>query len=150
MFNLWAFALLFAAVVVMALSVKTPRAWLWIGLGGASFLASSLYWDMGDPKWHPPFAFFCDALTCLAFHVWAKERWELGVFACFLTSCFVSIVMIAGWLPNTVMYASLMEVCNWASLIIIGGIGLMDLLKVNEDSVVSVMRGSLHSPRRAL
>lgn len=150
MFNPYAYALIGYAIFSLVMTCVTPRAWFWIGLGGASFVASSLYWDYGDRQYHPIFTFTCDALFCLALHLWAKERWELGIFLFFLTSVFASLLKIGGFIPNNTVYASLLELCNWAALFWISGIGLMDLINRYEDSFLRGLHSSLHSARHSL
>lgn len=150
MFNYYAIALISAAFVTMGLSMKTPRSWMWVGVGGASFVASSLYWDFGDRQFHPIFTFSCDALVCLSLHVMAKEKWELIVFACFLLSCFMSILRIAGFVPGDIMYASMLEVCNWAALFVVGGVGLLDMVRRNGDGLSGSLHRSLHSARNSV
>lgn len=150
MFNPYSLAIFFAGLVTLSLTYRTPRAWLWLWIGGASFVSSALYWDFGNRQWHPIFTFTCDSLVCLSLHLWLKEKWELGVFACFLLSTFVSLLMVADFVPDTVLYASMLELCNWAALFVLGGTGLMDLISKNEDSVVGRLHGSLHSARHSL
>lgn len=147
MLNPYSIALIVAACVVLALSYKTPRAWRWIGLGGASFVASSLYWDYGDHSLHPLFTFTCDALVALCLHLWVKEQWELPILGAYVVSVFISLLKLGGFLPEGIMYASLLELCNWCALLWIGGIGLMDMMKNYDVSFVRRVHSGLHRTR---
>lgn len=149
MSNPWAYALYIGALVALLLTWKTPRAWLWICVGAASFVASSLWWDYGDHHLHPMVTFFCDALVCLAFHLWTREKWELGLFIIYITSAFVSLLKIGGFIPDGLVYAVILELCNWVALMALGGVGLTDLINRYEIRVVHRVHTSLHRASRA-
>lgn len=149
MFNPFAIALMIGAGIALALSWKTPRAWYWIGLGGASFVASSLYWDYGDRTSHTLFAFTCDALFVLAMHLWVKEQWELPILGIFVVSAFINLLKLGSFIPDGVVYASLLELCNWLALLWILGVGLTDLLKHYDIRMVRRVHAGLHRTRNS-
>lgn len=148
--NPWAYGIVFVALVVLSLTRGIPRAWLWIGIGAASFVISSVYWDLGDKTLHPIVTFACDALVCVCIHAGAKEKWELGIFLAFLTSVFCSLLKLTGFIPNQILYASLLELCNFVALLWIGGVGIIDLIGKHEDGHLHRIRVRLHSSRDAL
>lgn len=153
MFNPWAMSLIALAVVVLAFTRRTPRAWFWVGLGGASFVATSLFWDFSSHEgrqFHPLFTFTCDALVCLALHHWAEEKWELGIFAAFLASVFSSLLRIGGFIPDPIVYASLLELCNLSALLVTGGTGAIQWAAERGYSSLSPLNTRLHSPRSAV
>lgn len=135
--NPYELTLLIMAVLVMAVSSKLPRAWLWIGAGIASATASAMYWNVGGP-YHPVFTFFCDSIVCLLIYAGARERWELKIYFLFKTSVFVSVVYFASThllklqVPP-VLYASLLELVNALALLTIGGTAIVDRIRANGD-----------------
>lgn len=150
MWNPFAIALMIAAGIALLATWKTPRAWLWIGLGGASFLASSIVWDLGYRDMHPVFTFTADALVVLAMHMWVREQWELPIQLCFLVSTFSSLLKIGGFIGDGIIYASLLELCNFLALLWMTGVGLTDLLNRNERGIFPALHRRLHVPFRAL
>ena len=134
----------------MAASYKTPRAWLWIGIGGASFVASSLLWAYGDKSTHPLFAFTCDALVCLALHLWARSLWELPILLLFTVSVFINLVKLGGFMPAGEIYPAMLEIINWLALLWITGVGLIDLLNQYDRRNFHRLHSRLHMSYRAL
>lgn len=147
MFNPFAIALMIGAGIALALSWKTPRAWYWIGFGGAAFVASSLYWDYGDRTLHPLFTFLCDAMFCAALSRWSREIWELPILGIYVVSAFVSLIKFGDFIPDGILYASLLELCNWLALLWISGVGLTDLMKNYEIRIVHRVYTGLHRAR---
>jgi hypothetical protein len=150
MFNPWAYSILVLALVALVASWTLPRARLWIAIGMTSFLASSLQWDFGDREFHPIFTLACDALVCLALHIGGREKWELGVFAAFLVSVFCSLLRLGGFIPNGILYASLLELCNYCALLWIGGMGTMERFSKNEGALFYPVRRDLRSAYRSV
>jgi hypothetical protein len=150
MWNPFAIALMILAGIATLATWKTPRAWLWLGLGGASFLASSIVWDMGMREMHPVFTFASDALVVLAMHMWVREKWELPIQICFLVSTFCSLLKVGGFIGDGIVYASLLELCNLLALLWITGVGLTDLLARYERGLFPNLHRRLHVPFRAL
>jgi hypothetical protein len=126
MFNPWAYSILSLALVAAVLAWHVPRAAAWVGLAMISFVASSLWWDYGDRQSHALFAFTCDALLVLIISGLLRERWELVVCGAFLASTGVSLVRLAGVIPQGWVYASCLEFLNFVALISICGMGTMD------------------------
>ena len=145
--NPWAYSIIALALVVLVIARGIPRAWLWIGVGGASFIASSLYWDFGNQQLHPIFTFTCDSLVCAALHAKAEEKWELGVFLAFILSVFCSLLKIGLFLQDDILYAMFLETFNAAALLVIGCTGLTELIGRNEDSAFHRVNRYLHSSR---
>jgi hypothetical protein len=146
----WTWALIAMAFAAMAFSYRMPRAWGWIGIGGLSFFASTLFLDYGNrPDLHPFLTFACDAAVCLAVFRWYHEDWEVGIFIAFLCSCFASVLMI-GFRLEPWVYASLLELCNAGALLWIGWTGLIDMIGRNEDSALHRVYRRLHSARHTL
>ncbi len=147
--NVWSLALLFGAIIALALTYKTPRAWLWIGLGAASFAASTLVWEYGDKTFHPLFTFTCDALFCLALHLRIRQQWEVGILFLYIVSVFVSLMKLGGFMPDGIMYAAMLEGVNWLALLWIGGIGLTDLASRYDVSFIRRMHTGFHRSRHS-
>lgn len=153
MFNPWAYSLMALAVIVMIIARNVPRAWLWIGVGGASFVISSLYWDYGKHELHPILTLTCDSLVCLIVYRRSQEMWELGVFLAYFGSVFSSLLQLGGFIIATWHYAALLELCNAMALLWIGYTGIIDTIGANETSTFHRRYRGLHSafttPRRS-
>lgn len=140
MFSPWSLALIVFAFIALACSVRVPRAWRWIGLGGLSFVISTLFQDFaGRPDLQPFVTLGCDALVCLSIYRWHKENWEIAIYIAFLCSVFASLIFI-GFKFDHWIYASLLELCNVAALLCITGTGIVDLIGRNENSPVHSWR----------
>lgn len=71
----------YLAVALATLS-RAPRAALWLTVGGASFLASHIYWMSGAP--HPIMvATMIDTVVVLLIYFRWRERWELAILVLF-------------------------------------------------------------------
>lgn len=146
----WTYALVSVALVVMLLSWKTPRAWWWIGVGGASFFVTTLYYDYGNREMHPILTLACDALCALVIYRMYKEDWEVLIFLAFLASVFCSVLMLGGFIKEDWIYASLLELCNLGGLLWIGTTGLVDMVGKNEGSPLHHFRSRIHHARSSL
>lgn len=145
----WTYALILLALVAMAFSYRIPRAWRWIGVGGASFFASTLFFDYGNrPDLHPFFTLACDAAVCCAIYRWHQEDWEIPIYIAFMCSVFASLLMLGFHLEPWV-YASLLELCNAGALLWIIGTGLIDMLGRHENSAFRPVYNRLHSHRHS-
>lgn len=150
MFNLWAYSILILSVVTLAIAWRVPRAWLWVLALATDFIATSLFWDYGNHEFHPVFTLTADALVCLSCHIWAREKWELGFFMIFLSSVFVSLLRLAGFVPNSILYASFLELFNYCALLLISGMGIIDMISRHEVHYFRSLSRRLHSARDSL
>lgn len=126
-------ALLIGATVAIFLNWQTPRAVGWVVLLALDFIASTLYWRAGLP-YAEAFAGFCDATVCFALYFGAKERWELWVWRLMQASLAINIFYLAVNLRllrieiSQDTYSSLLEAANWLCLLLIGGVGMLQLI----------------------
>ena len=106
------------ALFVVAFSWKVPRAWLWIGLGAVSFVASSIWWDNGLPygAW---FGGITDLVICLLITETARYRWELWFSYAFGLMMLVDALNLMGAVPSHYVFAVTLELLNWAALFVI-------------------------------
>lgn len=117
-------ALLIGCVVAALVNRGEPRVLLWIGAGIADYVASSIYYAGGWP-YHPFATALMDAAVCLSIYAFAATRWELLLFNVFQGSVLVSILMLANLVPDAYAYALLLELCNWAALLVMIGTGVL-------------------------
>jgi len=151
----WTWALIAMAFVAMAFSYRVPRAWRWIGVGGVSFVLSTLYLDYGpEPLFHPLVTFICDAAVCLvifaAYMQHGGQDWEVGVFIAFLCSCLASLLRMGGIVQVDWVYAGMLELCNAGALLWIIWTGLIEMVGRHENSPVHSLRASLLHARNPL
>jgi len=148
----YTWALIALALVAMALSWNVPRAWMWIGAGGASFFASTLFYDYGgNHHMHPILTLSCDSLVCAALYYGAREKWELLVFGAFWLSVLSSLLMIGKFIDNQIVYASLLEVFNLCAILAISGTGIVQMIdKYGHSILFHNFNRYLHSARNSL
>lgn len=116
----WQFALLLGAVATATFAApRNPRGAIWIVIGAASFALTTAYQRAGLP-FHPAFTALCDTVTCCAIYVFARYRWEAWLFACFMAMVVVGTIHFIGFPDNRYLYIVLLELCNWAALLVIG------------------------------
>ncbi len=153
-------AQLSAFAVAAGLSWKTPRAALWVSLLAASYVISVLY--VNYPHWGgfwPPsqlVGLLLDGAVLLAIREFHKEKWEffgLGTIMGFMVTA--DIVQLSGSLTgyppplNQNDFGIILELLNYFALVLIGGVGLMDLVRVNDrDRMVSSGPDLLHRTMR--
>ena len=126
-----------AASVVTLLSLRLPRGLLLVGVGAASYLLSAAAWRM---NW--PYVSFvtgmCDAAVCFAVYFGGKQRWELWVWRIYQVSVAASLIYLASSLrifssiPHDI-YSLVLEACNWAVLLVIGGTAILQLIGADDD-----------------
>jgi hypothetical protein len=122
--NIFQIALLVGAGVTALISWKVTHALLWIGLAGVNAVAGYLYLWRDLP--HPTaFIFAADCLLCLAVHWLAKERYELWIFHAYQFSVLISLLRLAGVITNEYLYFTLLELVNWAVLLLISGTAIL-------------------------
>jgi hypothetical protein len=148
----YTWTLITLALVAMALSWNVPRAWWWIGAGGASFFVSTLYYDYGgNHHLHPILTLSCDSLVCIALFFGAKEKWELLVFGSFWLSVLSSLLMIGGFIASQIMYASLLEVFNLCAILAISGTGIVQMIgEHGHSNLFHNFNRYLHSARNSI
>ena len=127
-----------------------PRAKLWISLEMASFIDTRVQWYYGDKTLHPIFTFTCDAIVCLCLHILAQEKWELGVYGIFLMSVATSLLKLALFINDNVLYASLLELWNYLFLVWVSGMGTMERIARNEGSFLHHIRRDLRGSYRSV
>ena len=128
---------LLGASLVALLSLRNPRGVLWVAVAALSYVVSALAWRL---NW--PYAAFttglCDAAVCLAVYFGGKQRWELWVWRIYQVSVAASLIYLASSLrifsniPHDV-YSVVLEVCNWAVLLVIGGTAILQLIGADDD-----------------
>lgn len=137
-------ALFIAAVITGLVSCKTPRAILWILMLAASFTASVSFAffvrsnDLGFP--HTGVTMLCDIVVFLSIREFGKERWETRLLAPLVSfSAAVSLIYTTLTIfpiygtPPQLLYAITLEVINYIALLIIGGVGLLNLIKADNE-----------------
>lgn len=119
-------SLLVGAVLVALFSWRLPRALFWIVIGGAAFVASSVYWNQGLP-YPAAFAGLCDLVVCFIMYAVARQRWEMRVWNCFHGMLLVNILYLAKLVPSHFMYGAALDLFNWLALAIIGGAAALQM-----------------------
>jgi hypothetical protein len=136
------------AVFTAIIARNLPRAWLWIAAGALSFAASSAYWKFGLPH-HGAFTLVCDSLVCLSIYFLGREQWETRLYNVFQFSVLISILRMAGFLDYGVVYAGMLELCNLAALLLIGGTAILDGV-ADENRSFGDWSGNIHRVRVSL
>jgi len=136
------------ALITAYIARGLPRAWLWIAAGALSFAASSAYWKLGLPH-HGAFTLVCDSLVCLSIYFIGREQWETRLYNVFQFSVLISILRMAGFLDYGVVYAGMLELCNLAALLLIGGTAILDGV-ADENRSFGDWSGNLHRVRVSL
>jgi len=141
--NEFQIALLIGAVAASLLSMQLPRAQLWVLTMTAAFVFPTI-WQRADLPFHPAFTLGCDAGVCLAIYFFGREKWEVGLYRIFQASVLTSLLFLAGpievfgtvFLMGNYVYVAMLEFWNWLALLVIGGVGLSEILKgrVHENS----------------
>lgn len=128
------------AVAALLCTSKTPRGWKWIAGISASYVISVFYVQVPKPDhmWFPlppAITFLCDATLAAYIHKVHRERWEFwGLFVPFGVSAMISFLqnlsLLVGYPPPlpVVVYGGLLEAINAACLLLIGGIGIADII----------------------
>jgi hypothetical protein len=122
-----AFLLTALSVAAMSLIARHDRGAVWTIVIVANMALSNLYRLGGNPF---PDAFMAglDLAVIAAIYWGARHRWELWLWIIMQISAFVSILHLAtyliapGWIDGEI-YLLLLELCNYAAVILIGGVG---------------------------
>lgn len=118
--NEFQIALMIGAALVALISIREPRALLWIGAGAASFVISTWYARINMP-YPEAITALCDASICFLLYFAARERWEIYLFILFQGSVLVSTAYLAGVIGPHWAYIAALEGINWLALGVIGG-----------------------------
>ena len=119
-----------AGAVVAALARRVPNAPAWAALLVASFIVSSIWWNVSGPM---PAAFgaatnFAISLIMLRH---ARNRWEFYVIDGYCFMILADICWQFGAIPSHYWYAISLEAANWAILLLIGAMGIAERLHAN-------------------
>lgn len=114
------FALLIGAALTALISIRQPRALLWIATGATSFIVSTGYARLN--LFYPEaITALCDASVCFLLYFVARARWERYLFLLFQGSVLVSTAYLAGIIGPHSAYIAALEGLNWLALLVIGG-----------------------------
>ncbi len=130
-----------AAVAFLA-SRGTPRASLWIVAVVAAYLGPVLYLNIPRPEWLPwappvsGVSFLFDGFVYFLITHKHEEAWEKhGLGTIFMISATIDMLQCFGVLTghppplSTTMYGSILEIMNVLALLLIGGIGIGDMIR---------------------
>lgn len=113
------------ATISTALSWRVPRARYWIGLTALSFIASVLWWMSGGI--HP--AAFGAATNFIVVGLMlprASRKWEFYVINLFGFMILVDVLWQFGAIPSRFLFAITLEMANYAVLMVIAGVGILE------------------------
>ena len=122
--DIFAYALMVGAVVALILSRNVPRAWAWICLGIISYTLSAFMHDANIP-YAALLGVVTDFAIAIAILAFAKRRWEIAVVDCFGFMILVDLMWTANMIPSRYLYVTILELANWAALIVIGVTGVL-------------------------
>lgn len=135
----WEQALLITLIVAALVNIFNRRGLLWLCFGAVDYILSSYYYETGLPL-HPLVTAMIDASVCVSIfavcHRWGGHKWELPLFTAFQCSVLVSFVQLFRG-PDDYAYALLLELVNWAALIIIISAGTTRLADVVVERMAS-------------
>lgn len=134
--------LLFAAGAVMLLSLfaGNPRGALWCAAIVIDLVVSTAYWRSGQP-YADVFTVACDFSVCVFIYFLGRWHWELGLFvicqAALLTSIcdFAASLWAPGWIDHDT-YSSVLELLNYLSFLLVGGVSGLALVGAGGPSRV--------------
>lgn len=122
--NEFQIALLIGAAITVLISWKIPHSLLWVCLGAADAAACDLWYSYGL-VYPAAFTLAADALLCLTIDWLANERWEFKIFNLYRLSVLISVFNMLGIIASGYVYATMLELIDWAVLLQIGGTGIM-------------------------
>lgn len=125
----WWLALASVAAVVAIVSALAGnwRGVMWIAAGAAVFVVTAAY-DVRGGEHHALVTGFFDGALCLAVYFFGRRRWEMWLWRIFQCSVLISILHAFDAVGGPYWYVVWLELCNYAALIWIGGIGLAGLV----------------------
>lgn len=145
----WQLALLCGALVTLFLSMRLPRAWLWIFMAALSFILSTAYARMDWP-YPAHFTAGCDIMVCLSVYFFGRRQWEMMIWRLFQLSVGISLLYIARLIGPHWAYVVSLELVNWALLLMISGAGIVQWVAVNGGSSFYWRMRGLRVVNRAL
>jgi hypothetical protein len=125
--NIWQVSLLIGALLTLCYSTQVTRAWLWIGIGTLSFVASTM-WARAELPSPPFFIMLCDTAVCLTIYTFATRQWEIWLFRIFQGSVLLSIFHVFGGVQSQYFYVAFLEAFNWAALLLIAGTATIQMV----------------------
>lgn len=150
-------AQLAAFAIAAALAWKTPRAPLWAFLLAVSYVFSILYIH-NAPRggfWPPSqlVSLLIDGVVLIIVREYHRENWEwYGIRPILICMCSANLLQLGavllGFPPplGSEAFGILLEFLNYLALLLIGGVGLMDLVRADARSDLDFHR--LHSLHR--
>jgi len=148
-------AQLSAFFLAAGIAWNTPRAPLWVLLLGASYVISVLYVHLspGGAYWPPSqlVGILLDGAVLIAIREFHKEQWEwygLGAILGFMVTADVMqlLAVLTGFPPpfSKENFGILLECQNYLALAVIGGVGLMDRMQTDGNSMADHRSHFLH------
>ena len=148
-------AQLAAFVIAAGIAWHTPRGALWAGLLGVSYVVSVLYVHLspGGFYWPPSqlVGLLLDGAVLIAIREFHKEQWEwygIGTILGFMVTADVIqlLTVLTGFPPpfSKENFGIILECLNFLALAVIGGVGLMDRLQTDGNSLADHGRHFLH------
>lgn len=148
-------AQLSAFFLAAGIAWNPPRAPLWVLLLGASYVISVLYVHLspGGAYWPPSqlVGLLLDGAVLIAIREFHKEQWEwcgLGAILGFMVTADVIqlLAVLTGFRPpfSKENFGILLECLNYLALAVIGGVGLMDRIKTDGNSMADHRSHFLH------
>jgi hypothetical protein len=127
--SIYALAFLLTALAVAAFSllVNHLRGAAWVMVIVANMAMSNIY-RLADRPFPDAFMAGLDLAVIALIYYAARHRWELWLWLVVQFSALVSILHLAtyliapGWIDSEI-YLLLLELCNYAAVILIGGVG---------------------------
>ena len=118
-------ALAIGAVIAACIAWSVPRAVLWVALASTSFMLSSVYWTF-DGEYPALFGAVSDFIVAGLILRFAQEKWEIAIADCFGFMILVNLIWTANLVTSHYLYATTLELANWAALLVITARGLSE------------------------
>lgn len=142
-------------VIAAVIAWNTPRAPMWVGLLAMSYVISVLYVHLspGGAYWPPSqlVGLLLDGVVLIAIREFHKEQWEwygLGTILGFIVTADVIqlLAVLTGFPPpfSKENFGILLECLNYLALAVIGGVGLMDRIRTDGNSMADHRSHFLH------
>lgn len=128
--NGWQISLAIGAFFAVLISQHKKRSSAWVLIMTLSFL-SGVLWQRASLPYQAFANGAFDGALCLSIYFFGKFDWEMKIFRIFQVSVLISLIRLSGYLPDHLIYVSILEACNWAALAVIGGTGAIEWSKRN-------------------